>query len=93
MSRKAKQEESIWLKPLASLSLAIKHAQLDRHNAEQMARIARDTADPSSLQSVRGATAAGDERKLRGIPVLSFGVGGAINGSIPHIHGVPFERD
>jgi hypothetical protein len=34
---------------------------------------------------VTRATAQGDARKLRGIPVLAPGVGGGMRGSLPHV--------
>jgi hypothetical protein len=43
--------------------------------------IARDTQDVPLVKPVRGATPAGEEQRLRGIPVEGFG--GAINGSRP----------
>lgn len=36
-------------------------------------------------------TAAGDERKLRGIPAIGRGVTGATDRSIPHVHGIPSD--
>ncbi len=68
-----------------SILLAVKHAQLDHHNAKQMARIAQDTATSDTpIRSAKGATAGGDERRLRGIPAIGRGVAGAIAGSSPH---------
>jgi hypothetical protein len=68
---------------LPTFTLAQRNAELDAHNAKQLARIARETGDQLPQRTVAGATAAGDERRLRGIPVQAKGVGGAINGSRP----------
>lgn len=68
---------------MASLLLVVKHEQEARHAAERMRRIELETSTtPTSL--VMGATAGGDERKLRGIPAIGRGVAGAIAGTIPH---------
>lgn len=65
-----------------NILLAVKHQQLDEHNARTMKRIEAETST-SPTASAKGATAGGDERRLRGIPALSRGVGGAINGTRP----------
>lgn len=67
---------------MASILLAVKHAQQDAHYAKQRVRIALE-ANPEPPQA-RGATAGGDERKLRGIPAIGRGVQGAIPGTTPH---------
>lgn len=42
-----------------------------------------DPDDPAFKERVYRTTAAGDERKLRGIPCLAKGVGGAISDTRP----------
>jgi hypothetical protein len=70
---------------MPSLLLAVKHAELDRHNAQMMARIEHETADASvPVKNARGATAGGDERRLRGLPGVARGVAGAMAGTQPH---------
>jgi hypothetical protein len=56
-------------------------ADLDHRNAELLLEIARNTQDVPLVKPVRGATPAGEEERLRGIPFHGFG--GAINGSRP----------
>lgn len=53
-----------------------------RAQAQQIATIIRDI-DPTDQTTYR-TTAAGDERKLRGIPAIGRGVTGAIPGTSPH---------
>lgn len=59
---------------------AAKNARLDKSNAEKLAELAREQDQP--LPSV-SQTAAGDSRKLRGIPVMAPGVGSTIAGTDP----------
>lgn len=55
-----------------------------RAQAEQLATVLQDI-DPTQLhQQTYRSTAAGDERKLRGIPAIGRGVTGAIPGTSPH---------
>src|SRR5262245_35837674 len=65
---------------MPTFSLSQMHAQLDRGIAEQCRRFDQEPA-PSRLSA--GATAGGDEWKLRGIPAVARGVGGAIPGTRP----------
>lgn len=53
--------------------------------AQQLADVLReiDPDDPALTEHRYATTLAGDERKLRGIPVYARGVGGAIPGSRP----------
>lgn len=67
---------------MPNILLAIKHLQLDRHNARVLARILKETA-ADHPPPTRGATAGGDSRKLRGIPAIGRGVSGAIPGTRP----------
>jgi hypothetical protein len=70
---------------VASILLVVKHAELDHHNAKVLVQIARDTATSDTpIRSAKGATAGGDERKLRGIPAIGRGVAGAMAGTSPH---------
>jgi hypothetical protein len=66
---------------MPSISLAAKHAALDAHHAQVMRRIEAETVDQTI--AFRGATAGGDTQRLRGIPAIGRGVGGAINGTRP----------
>lgn len=59
-------------------------AELNAHCAKQLAQFAREADDSLVLRTVRGATPAGDEQRLRGIPALARGVGGTIRGTQPH---------
>lgn len=78
---------------MPSILLVVKHAELDAHNAKIMVRIAQETSTSDEpMRQVKGATAAGDERRLRGIPCLAQGIGGAIKGSRPHVDGIPRTR-
>lgn len=65
---------------MATFPLAVRNAQLDQHNAEVLAEFARETGEGLTFG---GATAAGDERKLRGIPAIGRGVAGAIPDTNP----------
>jgi hypothetical protein len=59
----------------------VKHELLELRQAELRAQLAREIAPATT---VRGATAAGDTRKLRGIPVAGVrGAGVAIPGTRP----------
>lgn len=70
---------------MASILLAVKHAELDAHNAKTLHRIAQETSgDTTPIRTAKGATAGGDERKLRGIPAIGRGVSGVIPGTSPH---------
>jgi hypothetical protein len=51
--------------------------------AATLAAVLRD-ADPIVLERTYRATAAGDQRKLRGIPAIGRSVTGAIPGTSPH---------
>ncbi len=75
---------------MPSLLLAVKYAQLDRHNAQTLARIALETAAESPLALSPGATLGGDARALRGAPCVGRNVRGAIAGTSPH--DLPFLR-
>jgi hypothetical protein len=66
---------------MPSILLVLKHAELDLHNLRVREKIARETTDEQPDHKLTYGTAAGDERKLRGIPC--FGFGGAIKGSRP----------
>lgn len=68
--------------PSAGLTLAVRNAQLDEHNAQVLAKIALETS-VSEQRPIQGATAGGDERRLRGIPAIARGVSGHIPGTRP----------
>ena len=55
--------------------------EIHEKNAQLIASIARE-AEPSTPMRP-SATPAGDERRLRGIPAIGRGVGGAIPGTRP----------
>lgn len=67
---------------MPTFSLAMRNAHLDAHNAQRLREFSRE-AGPTEMRP--GATAGGDERKLRGIPSIARGVAGAIPGTSPHI--------
>lgn len=53
--------------------------------ATLIADLARETTDHLTLsRPVRGATPAGDELRLRGIPMQARGVSGTMRGTQPH---------
>ena len=60
--------------------------ELHTAQARQLADILLDIDpnEPAIKEKRYRATAAGDERKLRGIPAIARGVPGAIPGSSPH---------
>lgn len=63
----------------------IKAHELAAAQARLLADLARESADPIVLtKPVRGATPAGDEIRLRGIPVQARGIGGTIRHTQPH---------
>lgn len=63
--------------PAARHELAIAQAQ-------QIASILRDTPDLTFTRPVRGASPAGHEQRLRGIPVQGVrGIGGTVRGTQP----------
>lgn len=68
--------------PPCGLSLAIRNAQLDAHNAAMLAQFDHEADIPDT--TITGATAGGDEQKLRGIPAIGRGCAGAIRGTSPH---------
>ncbi|HEX5370058.1 MAG TPA: hypothetical protein VFY10_11640 [Dehalococcoidia bacterium] len=70
---------------MPSILLAVVHAQLDHHNHIQRTRIELETSTTAITTGklAKGATAGGDERRLRGIPAIGRGVQGAINGTRP----------
>ena len=52
--------------------------------AKIIAELARESSDTTLLRPIIGATPAGDEARLRGIPVIGArGVGGTIRGTRP----------
>lgn len=69
---------------MPTFPLAHTHAALAAQQAKQVARILRESPDLNLTTRPTRGTAAGDERKLRGIPVVGArGVGGAIPGTRP----------
>ena len=53
----------------------------------------RDAEESATTKVIRGATAGGDGRKLRGIPAIGRGVSGAIRGTSPHgLHRISLDR-
>jgi hypothetical protein len=54
---------------------------LRQRQAEQLSEVLTDL-EPVDVKTYR-TTAAGDQRKLRGIPAIGRGVTGAIPGSVP----------
>lgn len=74
---------SIWTHPLGTNPLirALRHHELNSQLEDQLHAIARETNTTPIVNSK--ATAAGDARKLRGIPALSKGVGSTCPGTDP----------
>lgn len=70
---------------MPTITLAQRNAELDAHNARRLIEIAHETETTDTpIATHRGATAGGDERRLRGIPVVGArGVAGAITGTRP----------
>lgn len=68
---------------MATFTIAERNADHARAVAVMLVRIARETGDVVFERPVRGATPAGDEQRLRGIPALGRGVAGAIAGTRP----------
>jgi hypothetical protein len=59
--------------------------QLAVEDQEKLERILRDVGGEAPSSSA-GATAAGDERRLRGIPAIGRGCAGAIRGTRPGVN-------
>ncbi len=66
-----------------NISLKQKHHDLRIAQAHQLATILRDIDVEQPHDTPTRATAGGDKRRLRGIPVLANGVGSAIPGTNP----------
>lgn len=75
---------------MPSILRVVALADLDRHNAKMLAEFARETDVPVANAS---ATLGGDARKLRGIPALAKGVGGAMAHTLPHVEIARDRRD
>jgi hypothetical protein len=58
-------------------------ALLALEDAEKIGRILRETGDPGPTNTVARATLPGDNRRLRGIPVVGFSVTGTSPGTDP----------
>lgn len=67
-----------------SITRQQRNAELDAHNAKLQAQFAREVHPDQPLKPTRGATPAGDEDRLRGIPLQARGIGGTIRGTQPH---------
>lgn len=66
---------------MATFSIQARLIHMDAYYAALQARLEREyLAQPNTTA---GATAGGDERKLRGIPAIGRGVQGAIQGTRP----------
>lgn len=71
---------------MATFPIAVRNAQLDRHNARLLAQVALETGGHvAEEREQRVLSRLGDERQLRGIPAIGRGVAGAIPGSAPHL--------
>ena len=73
-----------WTQPLGPNAhlRAVRASTMKQQQGETLARIAQET--DSTIERPSYATAAGDQRKLRGIPAIGRGVAGAIRGTSPH---------
>ena len=65
------------------------HWKTKAHNlitaqAQLIAQLARETDTTTITRPARGATPAGDEHRLRGIPMQARGVSGTMRGTQPH---------
>lgn len=60
------------------------YIRLAAEHAARQAAARKAAAQPIDSKTVTRATAAGDHRKLRGIPAIARGVPGAQPGTIPH---------
>lgn len=67
---------------MPTFPLPDRHRELDEHHHRQRQRIERETATIIVVITTT-ATNAGDESKLRGVPVIADGVPGHIPGSRP----------
>jgi hypothetical protein len=72
------------------LSLWAKRRRLQADSERQLARIALEVGQDVPQQP--SSTAAGDPRRLRGIPALARGVGGTLAGSDPYLETIRKER-
>lgn len=63
---------------MPTISLAQKHADLDQHNAKQLAQFARESGDHLLLETGPGRNPAGHEKVLRAIPIIAKGISGTI---------------
>lgn len=63
----------------ARLNIAQRRAELERQQAELLARIALECDDVP----LRPLSLLGDERQLRGLPAVGRGCRGAIAGTVP----------
>ncbi len=74
---------NIWTAPLGNNPLvrAVRHHTLTVQLEDQLHEIARDTETTPIVNTK--ATAAGDGRKLRGIPALAHGVSSTVPGTDP----------
>lgn len=57
--------------------------QEEAESRRKIARILLETGEPLPQRAAAGATAPGDVLRLRGIPAVGRGVGGAIPGTDP----------
>lgn len=75
---------------MPTFSLALRNAELDAHNAKVLLEFSREV-DPPRAERGKVLSRLGDEKQLRGVPVVGAkGVGGAIDGSRP---GQGFSRE
>lgn len=68
------------------LVLAVQRVRVNLAISRQVADLATEAGEP--LPTATRATAGGDREKLRGIPCTGRVGGGAIRGSLPHVHGL-----
>lgn len=65
----------------APLNLWLRRRAADTELTRQVARIVLEAGE--DMPTPTSATAAGDPRRLRGIPAIGYGVGGALAGTQP----------
>lgn len=75
----------LWTAAIGSdpLNIWLQRRRQDAVHARMLARIALEVGENVPQRPIAGATAGGDERKLRGIPAVGRGVAGAIRGTRP----------
>lgn len=75
--------------PTYHLAARLRRRELERKVLLEVSRVLREAN--GSLEEARafaGVTAPGDRARLRGLPAVGRGVGGAMRGTVPHVDGL-----